>query len=152
MKLNWNEYCWKGTRTVGNQGKYSEVCKSRPHAADIQPFAATEFQVGRKQYQKCKGSSWTKGQRPVNWNTRIWTTSVTWRWGWNETLLLMAPPRPCIREKYDCKLLFCSEAVLTAPIWQRWTFPQLCGGGGMMSGLRDSCLLNFEIAACSTSR
>ena len=37
-----------------------------PQTADIQPFAVTEFQVGRKQYQKYKGSSWTKGQRPVN--------------------------------------------------------------------------------------
>ena len=66
------------------------------------------------------------------------------------TFINGAPPRPCIREKCDCELLFCSEAVLTAPIWQRWTFPQLCGGGGMMSGLRDSCLLNFEVAACSS--
>ena len=143
MKLNWNEHCWKGTRTVGNQGKYSEVCKPRPHAADIQPFAVTEFQVGRKQYQKCKGSSWTKGQRPVNWNTRIWTTSVTWRWGWNETLLLMAPALASERS------MIASCCFVRRQFWRHRS-----GSGGLFHSCaeEEGWCQGFEIAACSTSR
>ena len=145
LKLNWNDYRWKGKRTVGNQGKYSEVCKSRPHAADIQPFAVTEFQVGRKQYQKCKGSSWTKGQRPVNWNTRIWTTSVTWRWGWNETLLLMAFPRALASEKS----MIASCCFVRRQFWRHRS-----GSGGLFHSCaeEEGWCQGFEIAACSTSR